>query len=110
MKFRKCFLCESLEHQIRDCPNRQTVVAKPAMNTPAPRERPGPTGKPKVLVRVYVFDKTDVEGSSEVVEGTPFVTGKPAKVLIDPGFMHSFIRPRFIKGTDLKLETLPYTV
>ena len=51
-----------------------------------------------------------MEGSSEIVEGTLFVTSKPAKVLIDPGSTHSFIRPRFMKGTNLKLETLPYTV
>ena len=86
------------------------MVIKPAVEMLAPRERLGPAGKPKVPARVYALDKTDVEGSSEVVEGTLLVTGKPAKVLIDPGSMHSFIRPRLMKGTNLKLETLPYTV
>ena len=46
--------------------------------------------------RVYAFDKTEVGSESDVVEGTLSISGKPAKILIDPGSTHSFGRPKFL--------------
>ena len=45
-----------------------------------------------------------------MVEGTLLVSGKLAKVLIDPGSTHSFVRPRFMKELKLRYENLPYVV
>ena len=60
--------------------------------------------------RVYALDKTEIDGEVDVVEGTLLVSGKLAKVLIDPGSTHSFVRPRFMKELKLKSESLPYVV
>ena len=60
--------------------------------------------------RVYALDKRNVESEAEVVEGTLSISGKLAKVLIDPGSTHSFVRPKFLKALGSKSEILPYVV
>ena len=69
----------------------------------APRGRPAAGGKPKVAARVYAMDKAEVGSEADVVEGTLSVSGKLAKVLLDPGSTHSFIRPTFIMRTRSKV-------
>jgi hypothetical protein len=44
----------------------------------------------QVSARVVALNKED-SNASAVVEGTLFISGKEARVLIDPGSTHSFI-------------------
>ena len=44
------------------------------------------------------------------MEGTLSISGKLAKILIDPGSTHSFARPGFLKKLEFKSEVLPYLV
>ena len=68
------------------------------------------TGKTRVPARVYAMDKNEVEGEADVVEGTLTISEKLAKLLIDPGSTHSFVRPGFIKRLGFKTENLPYLI
>ena len=43
-----------------------------------------------------------------MVEGTLTISGKLAKILVDPGSTHSFIRPKFVRKIGFKTEILPY--
>ena len=61
-----------------------------------------------VPARVYALDQQSVPEPSEIVEGTIPVFHCLAKILIDPGAIHSFVNPNFICGIDVKAERLPY--
>ena len=60
--------------------------------------------------QVYALDKTEVGSESDGVEGTLSISGKSAKILIDPSSTHSFSRPMFIRDLGLKLKILSYVV
>ena len=63
-----------------------------------------------MTARVYAIDRSEIGSNAEVVEGTLSISGKPAKVLLDPGSTHSFIRPAFVRKLGLESEILPYVV
>ena len=104
----KCLMCGSLEHRIQDCPRNRPGFARPLAIAPGQPGKAGTAGKAKVPARVYAISKEDVESDDNVIEGMLSVSGRLAKVLIDPGSTHSFVRPKFIKGLGLKMEELPY--
>ena len=106
----KCLRCGSLDHKIKDCLMIRSETTRTAADVPVSRGNPGPVGKSKVPARVYALDKSEVDREADVVEGTLLVSGKFAKVLLDPGSTHSFVRPSFMKGLKLQSEILPYIV
>ena len=63
-----------------------------------------------MAARVYAIDRAEIGSDTKVVEGTLSISGKPAKVLLDPDSTHSFIRPAFIRKLGLESEILPYIV
>ena len=77
------------------------------MKGPVTQGKLGAAVKPKVAARVYSLDKNEVESDTDVVEGMLSVSGRMAKVLIDPGSTHSFVRPTFMCSLGLKSEALP---
>ena len=58
--------------------------------------------------RVHAIDKNDVKSEADVVKCALSISGKLAKVLIDPGSTHLFARLGFLKKIGFKTETLPY--
>ena len=63
-----------------------------------------------MATRVYAIDRSEIGSDAEVVEGTLSISGKPAKVLLDPDSTHSFIRPVFVRKLGLESKILPYVV
>ena len=88
----------SIDHHIRDCPKLQARDLPTTSSAPGPQKKLGPPGRARVPARVYAFDKDDVESEADVVKGMLSISGKLAKVLIDPGSTHSFARPKFMRG------------
>ena len=57
--------------------------------------------------RVYALDHQQIPDSTEFIEGTILVFHRLVKVLIDPGATHSFVKPDFVSGVDVKPAKLP---
>ncbi|XP_027171567.1 uncharacterized protein LOC113771150 [Coffea eugenioides] len=98
----KCLKCGSSEHQISGCPKMQEGTTSNA--------RPNTSGgsRPTVPARVYAIGDQPVPNASEVVEGTLPIFHRLAKVLIDPGATHSFVKPSFMSGIDVQPVKLPF--
>ena len=109
-KMGKCLLYGSQDHRVNNCPRTQGTSAHPTPSVPAARERPARGDRPKMAARVYAIDWSETGSNAEVVEGTLSISGKPAKVLLDPGSTHSFIRPAFMRKIELGSKMLPYIV
>ena len=99
-----------MDHHIRDFPNLQARELSSTSSGPGQQKKPRPAGRARVPARVYALDKNNVESEAEVVEAKLSISGKLAKVLIDPGSTHSFARPKFMKGLGSTSEILPYLV
>ncbi|XP_027171656.1 uncharacterized protein LOC113771253 [Coffea eugenioides] len=97
------------EHQISSCPLMSSEGSntqrsdKLAIKPTSSRE-----GRPKVPARLYAFDHQQIPDSTEVIEGTIPVLHRLVKVLIDHGATHSFMKPDFMSGIDVKSAKLPY--
>nr|XP_027124219.1 uncharacterized protein LOC113740905 [Coffea arabica] len=98
----KCLKCGSSEHQISGCSKMQEGTTSNA--------RPNTSGgsRPTVPARVYALGDQPVPNASEVVEGTLPIFHRLAKVLIDPGATHSFVKPSFMSGLDVQPVRLPF--
>nr|XP_027075952.1 uncharacterized protein LOC113699803 [Coffea arabica] len=101
-KLGKCLRCGSGEHQISRCPRMQENG----------NQNTGPANqgdnRPTVPARVYAIEDHPVPDSSGVIEGTLPIFHRLAKMLIDPGATHSFVKPTFMSGIDVKPVRLPY--
>ena len=64
--------------------------------------------KPKVSARVCLLEPQQVPDSSEVVEGMIPIFHRFAKVLVDPGAIHSFVNTNFMWSIDIKPASLLY--
>ncbi|XP_071901600.1 uncharacterized protein [Coffea arabica] len=104
-KARKCLRCGSTEHQIANCP-----LINDAQSVNKSNSKPTNVGGTKSMVpaRVYSLDQQSVPEPTEVVEGKIPIFHRLAKILIDPGAIHSFVSPTFMLGIDVKVERLPY--
>ncbi|XP_071918797.1 uncharacterized protein [Coffea arabica] len=106
---KKCLVCGSSEHQIATCPvknrdgNGGTQSEKSNPNQPT-----ASASRPKTSARVFALDHRRVPDSSEVVEGTIPVFHRLAKLLIDPGATHSFVKLAFMCGIAVNPVKLPY--
>ena len=109
-KARKCLKCGSTQHQIKNCPSVNWESLKPLVTVPTQSEKSGTAGKPKVPAWVYAVSKEDVDNDADMVEGKLLISGKLAKVLLDPGSTHSFVRPKFIQELGLNMEELPHWI
>nr|XP_027086547.1 uncharacterized protein LOC113708285 [Coffea arabica] len=108
-KFGKCLACGSTEHQLATCPNKLKVggsTQRPKKSTSKQTSVGG--SQPKVPARVYTLDHQQIPDATEVVEGTIPVFHRLAKILIDPGAIHSFVNLNFMDRIDLKPIKLPY--
>ncbi|WP_198155475.1 hypothetical protein [Candidatus Burkholderia verschuerenii] len=105
-KAKKCLKCGSADHQVQECPLRSEEASG----------EPGKTGvrtaakKARVPARVYALEAEDVDKESSMVEGTLSISGQVFKVLVDPGYTHSFVNPDYLGKLRDKIETLPFWV
>ncbi|XP_071902691.1 uncharacterized protein [Coffea arabica] len=104
-KARKCLRCGSTEHQIANCPLISDTQSAGKSN---PKSINVGGTRSRVSARVYSLDQQLVPEPTEVVEGTIPIFHRLAKILIDPGAAHSFVRPTFMIGIDVKAKRLPY--
>ena len=75
---------------------------------PATKSMSSGGGSFKAPIRVYVLDHQQIPYSTEIIEGTISIFYRLAKILIDPGATHSFVKPNFMSGVDVKPVKLPY--
>ena len=97
-----------MSYSIKDCPRARPEDARDVPSGSGRQKKIGAARKVRVSARVYAIDRNEVESEADVVEGTLIVFGKLDKILVDPGFTHSFIRSRFVKKIGFKTEILSY--
>ena len=108
MKSKKCSYCGSIEHQILKCP----IIPKDGGSTQRPdksasKQSSTRGSRPKVPARVYTLDYHQVPDSTKIIEVTIPIYNCLAKVLIDPGAIHSFINSKFMSGVDVRRLSCP---
>lgn len=69
---------------------------------------PREPSRPLVQVRVFTLTAQDVEATPEVIQGTLYISGFSARVLIDPKATHSFISHMFASRLEVKPIVLDY--
>ena len=107
-KERKCLKCGSSDHQLAVWSKVQERNGVRQTDKPTPNQASAVGNRPRVPVRVYTLDHPQVSNPTEVVECTIPILRRLAKVLVDPGVLHSFVSFTFMCGVDIKLVRLPY--
>ena len=100
--------CGSSDHQLATCPKAQERSGVCQMDKPTPSQASAVGNRPRVPARVYALNHQQVPNPTEVVEGTIPIFHRLAKVLVDPGALHSFVSSAFMCGVDIKSARLRY--
>lgn len=123
MKSGACFRCGSLDHFLKDCPERADKEVDLAANSNAPNPRgrlprhPGsasgnrtiakdPTTKSeaRALARTYAIHAREEASAPDVITGTFSLHNTHVIALIDPRSTHSYICMKLVSNMNMTIE------
>lgn len=95
-----CFHCGEIGHKVKDCPQKQGSQESESKGNAQELQAQGRVDAPtqqdaKASKAIDAPTQQDEEAPKAIFEGTLVISQSLAKIVIDPGFTHSYVAPTF---------------